>query len=196
MRTFAMALAIFTLALNARANIVTWSYTGNFNYIVFEEPDGVKKFLENPNIVQITAYIIWDYYDAPPLGNKEIIIEQLKDGSFNLNGTAKQIAGVEVINPAEVSDEHETDLVNLEENIDYILDVVFLLQFEHDVVPGYKYLWFDPMHDEYYHGGDKDLTFYVGDFQSTKLFKPIPEPATGLLAALGGFVLLLRRKRG
>ena len=195
MRAFAMALAIFTLALNARANTITWSYTGGFNHIDLEEYAGVTKLLTD-NIVQITAYIIWDY-EEPLLGNKETIINQLRDGSFDINGTAKEIAGIEEVTPDDLTEPHSTILVNLGAGSNsYILDIIFLLQLNPGVVPDHEYLWYDPKHLEHYHKGDSSkLYFSVGDFIDIEFFIPIPEPAAGLLVALGGAVLLFRRKR-
>jgi len=195
-----MALAMFTLALNARATTIEWLYTGNFVSINLGDYGGPQKNITDPDIVivQITAYIIWDY-DKAPLGNKEIIINLLKDGEFKIDGTADEIAGVEeAITLANLGSKHTTTLANLEYDTDYILDVVFLIQLKHDVLEEGEYLWYDPMHTVFFHEDyePQNLIFYAGDFYGTGLFKPIPEPATGLLAALGGFVLLLRRKRG
>jgi len=188
MKKVAMALAIFTLALNVQAVSIAWDFSG-WTFMLGDLA----------GIEQVDAYLIWGTDDADIYQYQDTIIAQLTQGTFN--GTGAQIVGNTGVDLSLPLDQdtilHTSDDGFEPDGGTYSFTVLFLIQLKSGVVreDGFEGLfWFDPDHIIDYNSSNAGVVnFNIGDFWKKGV---VPEPASGLLVALGGAALLLRRKRG
>ena len=189
MKKLALGLIASIFAFNAQAVVITWDLT---NMLYLE------------HVEHYYVYVVWGEDQTDHTKNFHDVWEKLRDGTFQwTNSSAEsQIAGYTPTDDISVGSLHQTDILGLDDlSHTYKISLLILCQF---TTEGMEDRW-DGNQFGYWMTSSLDykldmallgpihFSHHLEDFLG--YFNPVPEPTTGLLVALGGAALLLRRRK-